>query len=136
MLVHQTLDKLDSLGLQTMAATLRGQLEQPAQYHELTFEDRLGLLVDRELAWRESRRLTTRLKAARLRHQAVVEDIDFRSPRGLDRSVVLSMAQAGWVSAHQNLLLTVVPADKAAKPGRAAPPCGPIGDDPINRLAG
>ena len=106
MLVQQTLDKLDSLGLQTMAASLREQLEQPAQYHELTFEDRLGLLVDRELAWREGRRLATRLKAAHLRHQAVVEDIDFRSPRGLDRSVVLSLAQAGWVSAHQNLLLT------------------------------
>jgi DNA replication protein DnaC len=105
MLIHQTLDKLEAIGLTAMATALREQLEQP-QYLELSFEDRLGLLVDRELSWRDNRRLATRLKAAKLRHQASVEDIDFRAPRGLDRAVVLSLAQAGWVAAHHNVLIT------------------------------
>lgn len=105
MLIQQTLDKLDQMSLGGMAAALREQMEQ-SQYLELSFEDRLGLLVDREASWRENRRLTTRLKAARLRHPATVEDIDFRAPRGLDRSVILSLAQAGWVGAHHNLLIS------------------------------
>ncbi|MHB8556002.1 MAG: ATP-binding protein, partial [Candidatus Dormibacteria bacterium] len=105
MLIQQTLDKLDQMSLGGMAAALREQMEQ-SQYLELPFEDRLGLLVDREVSWRENRRLTTRLKAARLRHPATVEDIDFRAPRGLDRSVILSLAQAGWVGAHHNLLIS------------------------------
>lgn len=106
MLIQQTLDKLDAIGLGGMATALREQLEQAPQYLELSFEDRLGLLVDRETDWRDSRRLATRLKAAKLRHPASVEDIDFRSPRGLDRGVILSLAQGGWVAHHQNVLLT------------------------------
>lgn len=106
MLVQQTLDKLDAIGLQAMASALREQLEQPPQYQELSFEDRLGLLVDREADWRDSRRLATRLKAARLRHPATLEDIDFRAPRGLDRSVILSLANGSWVSHHHNVLVT------------------------------
>ena len=106
MLVQQTLDKLDAIGLQAMASALREQLEQAPQYQELSFEDRLGLLVDREADWRDSRRLATRLKAARLRHPATVEDIDFRAPRGLDRSVILSLANGSWVSHHHNVLVT------------------------------
>lgn len=106
MLIHQTLDKLDTIGLTAMAAGLRDQLENSTQYLELSFEDRLGLLVDRELDWRESRRLQTRLKQARLRQQASVEDVNFRATRGLDRAVILSLAQAGWVQARQNLLIT------------------------------
>jgi DNA replication protein DnaC len=105
MLIQQTLDKLEQMSLGGMATALREQLEQ-TQYLELPFEDRIGLLVDREMSWRESRRLASRLKAAKLRHQATVEDIDFRAPRGLDRSVILSLAQGGWVAAHHNLLVT------------------------------
>lgn len=106
MLIHQTLDKLDTIGLSAMATALREQLEQ-SQYAALSFEDRLGLLVDREAQWRENRRLSTRLKAAKLRHPAAsVEDIDFRAPRSLDRSQILSLAQAHWVASHHNLLLT------------------------------
>lgn len=105
MLIHQTLDKLEAIGLTAMATALREQLEQ-SHYLELSFEDRLGLLVDREVNWRENRRLATRLKAAKLRHPASVEDIDFRAPRGLDRAVVLNLAQATWVTAHHNLLVT------------------------------
>jgi DNA replication protein DnaC len=106
MLVQQTLDKLEAIGLGGMATALREQLEHAPRYGELSFEDRLGLLVDRETDWRDSRRLTTRLKAAKLRHSATVEDIDFRAPRGLDRAVILSLAQAGWVTHRHNVLVT------------------------------
>lgn len=105
MLVQQTLDKLEALGLSGMARALRQQLEQ-SQYLELSFEERLGLLVDREAETREDRRLQLRLKAAKLRQNVSVEEIDFRAPRALDRSLVLSLAQATWVEAHHNLLIT------------------------------
>ena len=105
MLTNQTIDKLDAMGLNAMASALREQMEQ-SQYHELSFEERLGLLVDREATWRENRRQATRLKAARLRHQATVEDNEFRAPRGLDRSLLLSLAQAEWIANRHNLLVT------------------------------
>ena len=105
MLINQTLDQLDALGLFGMVLGLREQLEQ-SQYLSLSFDERLGLLVDREVEARDSRRLTLRLKAAKLRQAATVEDIDFRTPRGLDRSVIMSLAQAGWVTAQHNLLIT------------------------------
>src|SRR5713101_6800637 len=103
MLTNQTLDKLDALGLFGMGLGLREQLESN-QYLSLSFDERLGLLVDRETEARDSRRLALRLKAARLRQEASVEDIDFRTPRGLDRSVIMSLAQAGWVTAHHMLV--------------------------------
>lgn len=106
MLVQHTLDKLETIGLHAMATAMREQLEQAPQYRELSFEDRLGLLVDRELDWRDSRRLATRLRAAKLRHQATVEDIDFHAPRGLDRSTILTLADAAWVTQRHNLLIT------------------------------
>jgi DNA replication protein DnaC len=105
-LTHQTIDKLDALGLGAMAQGLAEQLSSPGHYDELSFTDRLGLLVDREADARDSRRLATRLKAAKLRYPASVEDLDFRVPRGLDRSVVLSLAESRWVAAHHNLLVT------------------------------
>src|SRR6266702_4072980 len=89
MLLTQTFDKLDALGLFGMVLGLREQLES-SQYLSLSFDERLGLLVDREAETRDSRRLALRLKAAKLRQEATVEDLDFRAPRGLDRSVVLS----------------------------------------------
>jgi DNA replication protein DnaC len=105
MLLTQTLDKLDALGLFGMALGLREQLEG-SQYTSLSFEERFGLLVDREAEARDSRRLALRLKAAKLRQEATMEDIDFRTPRGLDKAAVLSLAQAGWVAAKHNLLVT------------------------------
>jgi DNA replication protein DnaC len=106
MLVHQTVGKLEALGLGAMAAGLTDQLEAPGTYDELTFSDRLGLLVDREADARDTRRLATRLKAAKLRYQASIEDVDFRSPRGLDRSVVLSLAEGRFVVSHHNVVVT------------------------------
>ncbi len=105
MLINQTLDKLDALGFFGMALGVREQLEQ-SQYLSLSFDERLGLLVDREVEARDSRRLALRLKAAKLRQEATVEDINFRTPRGIDKTVILNLAQAGWVAAHHNLLIS------------------------------
>src|ERR1700730_5871317 len=93
------------MGLAAMAQGLRQQMEQ-VQYAELSFEERMGLLVDREAAWREKRRLKSRLSAGQPRHSAPGEEIDSRPPRGLARAPILSLAAAGWVKARHNLLLT------------------------------
>ena len=106
MFANQTIEKLEALGLGAMAAGLSEQLSAPGTYDELTFADRLGLLVDKEADARDSRRLAARLKAAKLRYPAAVEDIDFRAPRGLDRSVVVGLAQGAWVREHHNVLVT------------------------------
>ena len=106
MLLNATIAKLEALGLGAMAAALADQLATPGPWAELSFEDRLGLLVDREADARDSRRLATRLKAAKLRYPAAVEDLDLRSPRGLNRSAVLDLAGAGWVAHHHNVVVT------------------------------
>jgi len=105
-LVNATIAKLEALGLSAMAAGLAEQMERRGPWSELCFEDRLGLLVDTEADARDSRRLANRLKAAKLRYPAAVEDIDFRTPRGLDRGVIASLAQAGWVTRGHNVLIT------------------------------
>jgi DNA replication protein DnaC len=104
MLTHSTLDKLESLRLFGMANALREQM-QMHDIEELAFEERMGLLVDREMTERENRRLKTRLKKAHLRHKASVEDIDFRHPRGLDRSVVMQLTSCQWIEDHLNCLI-------------------------------
>ena len=106
MLVNPTVTKLEALGLGAMAAGLTHQLETPGTFAELSFEDRLGLLADAEGDARDSRRLARRLKDAKLRYPATIEDIDFRSPRGIDRSLVASLAGAGWVTRGHNVLIT------------------------------
>jgi DNA replication protein DnaC len=106
MLVNPTVTKLEALGLGAMAAGLTHQIETPGTYAELAFEDRLGLLADAEGDARDSRRLARRLKDAKLRYPATLEDIDFRSPRGIDRSLIASLAGAGWVTRGHNVLIT------------------------------
>jgi DNA replication protein DnaC len=105
MLTTATIDGLKALRLDAMAAALAEQREQ-ASYSGLGFEERLGLLVDRELTARSSRRLQRCLKAARLRTPATVEDIDFRHPRGLDRAQVLTLAQGHWAEHHRAVIIT------------------------------
>lgn len=105
MLTHPTLDKLESLRLHGMVQALKQQWEQP-EINELSFEQRLGLLVDRETDLRRTRQMQTRLRKAKLRQNAVVEDIDFKHPRGLDRSQVLQLATCQWIKQKQNLLIT------------------------------
>lgn len=105
MLTHPTLDKIEKLRLAGMAKALSEQM-QNNEIGSLTFEERLGLLIDRELTERENRRLTTRLRIARLRHQASIEDLDFRGTRGMDKSLVMSLSANQWINDHQNLLIT------------------------------
>lgn len=106
MLANPTIAKLEALRLGAMAEALRHQLATPGPWNELAFEDRLGLLVDKEADARDSRRLTTRLRAAKLRYPAAVEDLDFGAPRGLKRAEVLQLASASWISHHHNLVVT------------------------------
>jgi DNA replication protein DnaC len=87
-----------------MLKAYQEQLQRP-DFQALSFEERLGLLVDRELTARANRRLATRLHFARLRQEACLEDVDFRHPRGLDRGLLLSLADCRWVSHHDNCLL-------------------------------
>ena len=102
MLINQTIEKLHALKLTAMAAGLAEQCEQ-ASYQASRFEERLSLLVDNELTERENRRLERYLKQAHLRADAVVEDVDFRRRRGLERHVVASLAQCDWVRNHHNV---------------------------------
>ena len=106
MLINHTLEKLHDLRLAGMATALTDQLEAPQRYGELEFTARLGLLVDREAQDRDNRRLTRNLKTAHLRAQACIEDIDFRRPRGLDRTQILTLAEGGWVTEHRDLLIS------------------------------
>jgi DNA replication protein DnaC len=105
MLTHPTLEKLESLRLTGMLTALQEQMGMD-DINDLSFEERLGLLVDREAVCRESRRLKTRLRKAKLRHAAAVEDIDFRHPRGLDKSLVMRLADCNWLKNHENLIIT------------------------------
>jgi len=105
MLSAPTMDKLYALNLSGMAHALTEQREQPAAYGGLGFEDRLGMLVDREATDRENRRLERYLRAAKLRLAASVEDVDFRTARGLDRGAFLELAASRWVDAHQQVLI-------------------------------
>jgi len=105
MLIHPTLEKLEGLRLTGMLKALKEQMDME-DINTMTFEERLGLLVDREAAERETRRLTVRLKNARLRQHACLENIDFRHPRGLDRSLITRLADCQWIKQHQNLIIT------------------------------
>ncbi len=80
-------------------------LPQMAEIDTLSFEERLGLLVDREVTERENRRLKTRLKKARLRQSASVEDLDWRARRGLDKALVAKLTQSDWIEAKYNVLI-------------------------------
>ena len=105
MLHHPTLEKLTELRLSGMKEALCEQQGMP-DIEQLDFEERLGLLVDRELTAREDRRLKTRLRTARLRQQAAIEDLDYRHPRGLDKSLMRDLASCQWIRQHLNLLIT------------------------------
>jgi DNA replication protein DnaC len=105
MLTHPTHDRLLALGLSGIAKALDAQRRSTA-FVDLSFEESLGLLVDREAAERDGKKLASRLKFAALRQDASVEDLDLRTPRGLDRSVMAHLADGGWIACHENLLIT------------------------------
>ncbi len=104
MLTHPTLDQLQQLGLAGMARAFT-ELEANPSSAELSHAEWLALLLDREATERHDRRLRARLRYARLRHQAVVEDVDYRVPRGLDRTLFLNLAAGRWIEEAQNLII-------------------------------
>ncbi len=105
MLIHPTLNKLRTLRLNGMAKAFEEQQQLP-EIDTLGFEDRLGLLVDRELTLRDSRRLTNRLRRAQLHQPAVLEDIDYTAARGLDKGLIARLSEGRWLGEHLNLLIT------------------------------
>jgi DNA replication protein DnaC len=105
MLHNPTHDRLLELGLTGMARALAEQQRQGDLAH-LSFEERLGLLVDRELLERDDKRLKARLRHAGLRQTATPEDVDYRAGRGLERAQFLQLTQGAWIEQHQNLLIT------------------------------
>lgn len=104
-LTHPTHERLLALGLAGMAKALEDQ-RRADTCDALYFEERLGLLVDREAAERDARRLVTRLKFAALRQNACVEDVDLRAPRGIDRAVFAHLVDGAWIGRAENLLIT------------------------------
>jgi len=104
MLTHPLFEKLTQLRLLGMLLALK-ELMNATDTERLSFEERLGLLVDRELCHRETRQLASRLKRAKLRQSACVEDVDFRHRRGLDQALFLQLAQCAWIKQHHNILI-------------------------------
>ena len=105
MLAHPLFEQLRSLHCQGMCDALQEQLEQP-DITQLSFDERLAMLVERECITRENRRLTTRLRQARLKVSACLEDVDYAASRGLSKTVVRQLAECSWISRKQNLLIT------------------------------
>jgi DNA replication protein DnaC len=105
MLSQQTLDKMNAMKLTGLADAFQQQLGS-GEHARLGFEERLGLLVDAEWTAREQRKLKRRLRSAKLRYPASLEDVDFKHPRGLNRQQVLSLGNGDWIQSHHNLLIT------------------------------
>lgn len=105
MLTHPIIEKLATMRLKGMARALQEQMQQP-DIGSLSFEERLGLLVDTEALEKENTRLKTRLKQANLKQSACIEDIDYKSTRKLDKSLIVSLATCDWIKTHRNILIT------------------------------
>ncbi len=105
MLDNATISKLNDLGLFGMVSALNDQFES-THFSSLSFEERLGLLVDCEIANRDSKRLISRLKGAKLRHNATIEDINFHSNRSLNKALIMNLGSSQWVNSKQNILIT------------------------------
>jgi len=105
MLVHPLAERLRNLGMAAMAEAFL-EMQANATAADITREDWLGLLVDREATARDNKRLGRRLRQARLRQNAVIEDTDFRTPRGLDRSLFQKLGGCEWIRRSQHLVIT------------------------------
>ena len=105
MLNEQTLEKLYSMRLNGMADAFKDQIMQP-EMNELSFEERFAFLVDQHWTWREDRRLKTLLRNAKLKDNACIEDIDYKSPRGINKSLILSLSSCDWIRNTQNIIIT------------------------------
>lgn len=106
MLTHHSLTQLKALRLDGMARALEEQLALPSAA-TLSFEERIAFIIDREIAFRDSKRLTRLLKQAKLRvGSACLEDVDYRPGRGIEKKLVASLASGDWIRHHHNCLLT------------------------------
>ena len=105
MLAHPTLDQLNALGLYGLAKGFK-DLEHNAEARGLDHAEWLGLLLEYELTLRRQKQFETRARAARLRHPASVEDVNYQNPRGLDRALFLKLAACDWLAERRNLLIT------------------------------
>jgi DNA replication protein DnaC len=106
MLIHHSLTQLKSLRLDGMARALEEQLTQPAAV-VLSFEERLAMIVDREVTFRDSKRVTSLLKQAKLKVSgACLEDVDYRPGRGLDKKLLAALGTGDWIRHHQGCLVT------------------------------
>ena len=105
MLIEHTLEKLYAIKLNGMADAFKEQLQQP-DINELSFEERFALLVDRQWTWKEDRRMRRLLSGARLKINGCIEDIDYKTPRGIDKSVILHLAHCDWIKRAQNVIIT------------------------------
>ncbi len=105
MLTEQTLERLYDMRLTGMADAFKDQLVQPAM-NELSFDERFAFLVDQHWTWKENRRMKTLLRKARLKDNACIEDIDYRTPRGIDKSVILKLSGCDWIKNAQNIIIT------------------------------
>jgi len=105
MLNQPTIEKLTVMKLSGMAKAFADQMQRP-DMASLSFEERFGLIVDFQMTELENRRMQNRLRTAKLRFSASIEDLDLRQGRGLDRAMILSLAQNQWVRQHHNILVT------------------------------
>ena len=104
MLTEHTIDKMQAMKLHAMAEAFTEQLASH-DYAQLSFEERLGLLIDTEHTARENRKLQRRLQAAKMRYPASLEDIDFNAPRHLDRQQILALGSCAWLAERHNLII-------------------------------
>jgi DNA replication protein DnaC len=102
MMYHPTLDKLKQLKLMGMLRALQEQESIP-DIRTMPFEERFGLIVDRELTEKDNRRMQTRLRMAKLKQNSALEDIDFKTPRELDRSLIMKLSDYGRDGFRQNI---------------------------------
>ena len=105
MLAHPTLDLLHALGLHGMAKAFT-DLEQNPEARALDHAEWLGLLIEHEMTLRRQKRFETRARAAHLRYATSIEDVDYRSPHGLDRALFLKLVACNWIAEHRNLIIT------------------------------
>lgn len=105
MLNEQTIEKLYAMKLNGMAEAFKEQLQQP-DMTELSFQERFTLLVDRQWTWKEDRRMKRLLSNARLKINGCVEDIDYHAPRGLNKSMILQLADCDWIRHAHNVIIT------------------------------
>ena len=104
MMTQQTIDKLHDMKLTAMADAFAEQMGKP-DLGELNFEDRLAMLVDRQWTFNEDRRMTRLLRTAKLRDSACIENVDFKTPRALDKSLVVRLASSDWIKKAQNVIV-------------------------------